>query len=388
MSFRLHGSYRQRANILWDRVGSATAVAVRRAGGTCIQGVNSMRRIFTLFRVLCVLAFSGCGGGGSGGGSGNSTLTQADALAQFDSLWSAFDQNYSYFDHKKVDWNAAKSSFRPRASQALDQATLNQVFNDMLATLHDQHVRLIAPSGTQIPTYEPKPFVNWKQDVWVEFLKKYSTLSVQVKPELLVANLQGIAYLMIGAWDSSQFGVSDIDTAISQAQSFPALIVDVRPNAGGDSGLAFALAQRFITGPVITGYYQTKNGSGHSDFSAAVPNTILPRGPWQYTKPVILLVGKGTLSSSESFVSAMRELPNVTVVGDATGGSSGNPKTYSLTSGWSYTVSSWIEYTAKSEVIEDKGIQPQVLVPSNEADFAVGLDPVFEWAITKAKSLK
>jgi len=236
--------------------------------------------------------------------------------------------------------------------------------------------------------HSPKPFVNWKQDVWVEYLKKYSTLSVQVKPELLVANLQGIGYLMIGAWDSSQFGVSDLDTAISQAQSFPALIVDVRPNAGGDSGLAFALAQRFVTGPVVTGYYQTRSGSGHSDFNAAVPNTILPRGPWQYTKPVILLVGKGTLSSSESFVSAMRELPNVTVVGDATGGSSGNPKTYSLTSGWSYTVSSWIEYTAKSEVIEDKGIQPQVLVPSSEADFAVGLDPVFEWAIAKAKTLK
>jgi hypothetical protein len=28
-----------------------------------------------------------------------------------------------------------------------------------------------------------------------------------------------------------------------------------------------------------------------------------------------------------------------------------------------------------------------VLVPSNEADFAAGLDPVFEWAIAKAKTL-
>jgi len=156
MSFRLHGSHRQPANILWDRVGSATAVAVRRSGGTGIRGVNSMRRISTLFCVLCVLAFSGCGGGGSGGGSGHSTLTQADALAQFDSLWNTFDQNYSYFDYKQVDWNAAKSSFRPRASQAVDQTTLNEVFKGMLATLHDQHVRLIAPSGTQIPTYEPK----------------------------------------------------------------------------------------------------------------------------------------------------------------------------------------------------------------------------------------
>jgi C-terminal processing protease CtpA/Prc len=208
-----------------------------------------------------------------------------------------------------------------------------------------------------------------------------------VKPELLVANLQGVGYLMIGAWDSSQFGVSDIDTAISQAQSFPALIVDVRPNSGGDSSLAFALAQRFITRPLITGYFQTKSGPGHSDFNVAAPNTISPRGPWQYTKPVILLVGKGTLSSSESFVSAMRELPNVIVAGDTTGGSSGNPKTYSLTSGWSYTVSSWIEYTAKNEIIEDKGIQPQVLIPSTDADFAVGIDPVFDWAIAKAKSL-
>ncbi len=345
-----------------------------------------MRGMFKLFCVLCALALGACGGGGSGTGPASSSLTQADALAQFDSLWSAFDENYTYFDHKKIDWNAAKSSFRPRAAQAVDQTALNQVFKDMLATLHDQHVRLVAPSGAQTPTYEPKPFVNWRQDVWVEYLKKHSTLSVQVKPELLVANLQGIGYLMIGAWDPSQFGVSDIDTAISQAQSFPALIIDVRPNAGGDSGLAFALAQRFLAGPVIAGYYQTKSGPGHSDFNAAVPNTLLPRGPWQYTKPVILLVGKATLSSSESFVSAMRELPNVTVVGEATGGSSGNPKTYALTSGWSYTVSSWIETTARNEVIEDKGIQPHVLIPSSEADFAAGIDPVFEWAIAKAKT--
>ena len=77
----------------------------------------------------------------------------------------------------------------------------------------------------------------------------------------------------------------------------------------------------------------------------------------------------------------MREMPNVLVAGDTTGGSSGNPQTYQLGGGWTYTVSTWIEYTAQRQVIEDRGIDPDIFVPTSAADFQKGIDPVLDWAI-------
>jgi C-terminal processing protease CtpA/Prc len=80
----------------------------------------------------------------------------------------------------------------------------------------------------------------------------------------------------------------------------------------------------------------------------------------------------------------MRELPNVTLVGDRTGGASGNPATFPLAAGWAYTVSRWIAYTADNQVIEDVGISPREFVPASSADFAEGRDPVLDWALSTA----
>jgi C-terminal processing protease CtpA/Prc len=77
----------------------------------------------------------------------------------------------------------------------------------------------------------------------------------------------------------------------------------------------------------------------------------------------------------------MGQLPSVTLVGDRTAGSTGNPGTFLLARGWSYTVSRWIEYTADSQPIEDIGISPDIFVTAGPADFGMGQDPVLEWAL-------
>jgi C-terminal processing protease CtpA/Prc len=96
---------------------------------------------------------------------------------------------------------------------------------------------------------------------------------------------------------------------------------------------------------------------------------------------VLLLIGRRCASSNESFIAAMRQLPNVTLVGDRTAGSSGNPGTFPLANGWTYSVSRWIEYTVDGQVIEDVGLSPGVFVTATAADFAQGRDPVLEWAL-------
>jgi C-terminal processing protease CtpA/Prc len=161
------------------------------------------------------------------------------------------------------------------------------------------------------------------------------------------------------------------------------MVIDVRPNSGGNDALALALVGRFATRRTTTGYVRYRDGPRHDDFGGEVERHVDPRGPFQFTDPVVVLSGRGVVSSNESFISAMRELPNVTIMGDTTLGASGNPQTYPLGDGWSYSVSRWIEWTADRRVIEWNGIPPDVFVAWDPAAVSSGRDPVLEAALTR-----
>jgi hypothetical protein len=339
------------------------------------MGVRLLR--FTIVSLLVLLA--GCGGGGRSSGplpAPGSTSTYAD---QFNTLWSNFDLKYSYFDYKKIDWNAAKAAYAPQASAAKSQQELVDVLRAMLAQLHDQHVVLTDPSGNVTRTYTSPMFVNWDKTVWQQYMARGKW--VQGQTNWGFATFGPIPYVAIGAWNPAQVSLSDLDAFLDHFRDSPGMIVDVRMNPGGDDSFALAFAGRFTPVTVTGGYIQTRNGPNHSDFTALTPKTTSARGGWQFTKPVILLVGRFCASSNETFISAMREMPNVTVVGDTTGGATANPQSYQLGGGWSYTVSTWIEYTAQRQGIEDRGIDPDIFVASSANDFQKGVDPVLDWAI-------
>ena len=152
-------------------------------------------------------------------------------------------------------------------------------------------------------------------------------------------------------------------------------------NPGGTDSLALEVAGRFARSSVVFAFVRFRNGPLHTDFGPTTTRTLDPRGPWQYTGQVLLLIGRRCASSNESFIAAMGQLPNVTLAGDRTAGSTGNPGTFPLANGWSYTVSRWIEYTADNQPIEDLGLSPDVVVSASAGDFSMGIDPVLEWAL-------
>ena len=303
----------------------------------------------------------------------------ADFPAQFDALWSTFDREYSYFVHKQVDWNALGSAYRPRASAAADQADFIAIIREMLGHLHDMHVVIRDPSGRPMPTYDPQAFVNWDRAVWQQYIAGADWTQGQV--DWGYGRLDGVPYIAIGGWGSSSIRAADFDAALERFRSAPGIILDVRMNPGGNDALAFEIAGRFARASTVFGFVRFRNGPAHSDFGPTTTRTLNARGPWQYTAPVLLLIGRRCASSNESFIAAMGQLPNVTLVGDRSAGSTGNPGTFPLANGWSYTVSRWIEYTLDNQPIEDVGISPDVFVTTGAQDFAMGRDPVIEWAL-------
>jgi hypothetical protein len=303
----------------------------------------------------------------------------SDFAAQFDSLWSTFDREYSYFVHKQIDWNALRSAYRPAAIAAADQAGFIGVIREMLGQLHDLHVVIRDPSGRSMATYDPQSFVNWDRSVWQQYIARANW--TQGQTDWGYGVLDGVPYITILSWGTNSIRPADFDAAFERFRNAPGLIVDVRMNPGGNDSIALDVAGRFARTSVVFGFVRFRNGPSHTDFGPTTTRTLDPRGSWQYNGQVLLLIGRRCASSNESFIAAMGQLPNVTLVGDRTAGSTGNPGTFPLANGWTYTVSRWIEYTADNEPIEDRGLAPDVFVAASSGDFSVGLDPVLEWSL-------
>ena len=75
----------------------------------------------------------------------------------------------------------------------------------------------------------------------------------------------------------------------------------------------------------------------------------------------------------------MRALPNVTIVGDHTGGGSGMPMSNSLPNGWSVRYSACPMYDKDKQQTEF-GISPDVNVALSDESTAKGIDDIIEAA--------
>lgn len=309
----------------------------------------------------------------------------ASLTGRFDLFWRTFDSRYSYFEYKGIDWDSLRAVFRPRAEAAATQAELIAILKEMVAPLRDVHVHLVTPSGSHQPTYTPSSSMNWSRNVWLQSVA--SCGFTQVRPNLGHCMMGHVAYISVGSWNNTQFGAAELDAVVDGYRDAAAMIIDVRPNGGGSDALAFELAGRFATQSTITGYVRFRDGPRHTDFGAEIVRRLTPRGPFAFTRPVVVLSGRGVFSSNESFIAAMRELPNVTVLGDTTGGGTGNPATFELGDGWKFTVSRWIEWTADRRVIEWNGIPPDVYVAWDDALVQAGRDPVLEAALNRLTTL-
>jgi hypothetical protein len=329
--------------------------------------------------VAAALVITAACKGNNGQPTGPTGTTPTDIAAQFEQMWTTFDRNYSYFDYKRIDWNVLKAEFAPRVA-GLTQNEFVLLMQNMLGRLHDQHV-VLTSGNTTLRTYTPDYFINWDNNVWQQYLTRGSA---QVRNGAVSAVFDGVPYIAVQSWSPTRVNVSDLDAFLEAFRDRPALILDVRMNPGGNDQPAFDFAGRFTTSTTTAGFFQFRNGPGHSDFTPRQARTFSPRGSFQFTRPVLLLIGRFCASSNESFIAAMQQLPHVTLIGDTTGGATANAQTFLLGGGWSYTVSRWIEYTVSGQVIEDQGIAPSVPIQASAADFQRGRDPVLDYAIARA----
>lgn len=304
--------------------------------------------------------------------------------ANFDTLWSNFDLRYSFFIVRNIDWNAQRTIFRPQVSSQMNDLQLFGVLSSMLAVLKDGHVRLVSSVGSYAYSgwYTNYPANYLGPSAITPYLSRdYGTTAGGMMRFGRIADTLG--YLYVGPTFSGVGTVwsSSIDATLDSLKDVRGMVVDARNNGGGNESLAGIVASRFADLQRVYAYVRYRNGPAHTDFTDFSAKTIAPAGLRQFAGPTTLLTNRHCFSSAEAFVLMMRIQPNVTVVGDTTGGGSANPIVLELPNGWQYWVSRWVEYMPDQTIFEGIGLPPDVVVGITPADSAAGRDKILEQAI-------
>lgn len=213
-------------------------------------------------------------------------------------------------------------------------------------------------------------------------------------PTFLFKILPGnIAYVQVTEFESDK-GLQGFKAKFDSIATTNALILDVRLNGGGNSGNGWGILSYLTDKPMKTGSYSSRSYSplrrARGDNNVAYEpvegdNEWQPNGKKLYTKPVVVLTSGQTFSAAEDFAVVFDAMKRGTIIGEPTGGSTGQPLWFALPGGIGARVCAKRDAYPDGTEWNGKGIQPQVLVRPKVADLQAGRDTVLEAALKQLR---
>lgn len=298
----------------------------------------------------------------------------------FEALWKIIDQRYCFFDYKKqeygLDWSAVYSKYSVQIDNAMTEQQLFEVLGNMLAELRDGHVNMYS-------SFNSARYWSWHEDYPKNFSdtleRKYLGTDYHIVSGLKYRKLDdNVAYVRCESFENA-IGDGNLDDMLLYFAPCNAIIIDVRNNGGGQLTMAEKFAARFTNKELLVGYMQHKTGTGHADFSKMKEQKLKPSSGLRWQKPVYVLTNRSVYSAANEFVKYMKCCPNVSVIGDRTGGGAGMPFSSELPNGWSIRFSACPMYDKDGNSTEF-GIEPDYKVMLTDDDTASGIDTIIEFA--------
>ena len=298
----------------------------------------------------------------------------------FEALWKILDEHYCFFDYKQqeygLDWNAVYHKYKVRVDNNMKTSQLFEVCCDMLSELRDGHVNLSsAKDYGRYWTWQEAYPKNFSDTLYRHYMGTDYMIASSLSYRVLDNN---IGYIRCATFESP-IGEGNLNEILSYLALCRGLIIDIRNNGGGDLTMAERLAGRFVQEKTLVSYMQHKTGPGHNDFSSKEAQYLEPSNGMRWHKKVCLLTNRSVYSAANYFAVIMRALPNVTIVGDHTGGGSGMPMNSSLPNGWNVRYSACPIYDKNGRHTEF-GIDPDVKVDLTEESRQHNMDDIIEKA--------
>jgi len=304
----------------------------------------------------------------------------------FEALWKIIDTRYCYLDYKHINWDSVHAVYKQRVNDTLSQLSFYGLMADMLDELKDGHVNLYTDFAVS------------------SYRKWYTDFPSNFNPDLIYNerylgnhyySVSGLRYALIHNGDigyiyygnfSNRFGNSNISAIFKYFKNCKGLIIDVRDNGGGYLDMSEQFASYFLKSDTITGYIMHKTGAGHNDFSVATSIKTPANKTLQWQRQVVVLTNRMSFSATNSFIVRMKIAPNVTIVGDRTGGGGGLPFSSEIPNGWMIRFSASPMFDASMNQTE-WGIDPDVKVNLKATDIDKGYDTIIERAVMLIESI-
>ena len=282
-----------------------------------------------------------------------------------------------------MDWSEVYTIYSPRVTSETTDAELWEIVTEMLERLDDPHIELEDPRTNRWFISGFSDNLQARREFDLQLIqRKYLSDGYQVTGDggmLYGAVTDEIGYIHIFNFSSHH---EDMDDVMAQLSGFDAIILDLRNTLGGESEGVVTVSERFADQRRFAYTVQTRNGPEYDDFDEPVKKFIEPGGDQQYTKSVVLLTDKATVSAAEHLTMLMTTLPHVTQIGDSTSGTlSDQFSNRFLPNGWMYTMSYQLVLLPDGSTPEDIGVIPNIFLKNTEADIAAGNDKVLEFAI-------
>ncbi|MFM7297278.1 MAG: S41 family peptidase, partial [Planctomycetota bacterium] len=295
-----------------------------------------------------------------------------EALAK---LTEALDAHYSYRDLRVKDWAAQRRTSEPAILAARTDRGCAQELARFLAPAADPHLWLVRNERV-LPTFQRNVDPLFRRG----FVDAAFRIE-QVGPRAIAGrSADGIGYLLVDTW-ANGLDLASIHVALERLRDVKALAIDARTNSGGNEDLAREIAAWFVDGEVTYARHRVRTGPGADGFAPTVERRL--RGndaPRRIDVPLAVLTGPFAMSSNESFVLMLRRARDCTLVGQPTAGSSGNPQPFELGNGVVARIPSWQFLDAEGQLLEGRGVAPDVLVPCTPEDLKSG-DPILSKAL-------
>jgi len=300
-------------------------------------------------------------------------------------IWQLVDQNAGTFCMRpSVDWDLVYTEFRDAAEQAETWEEMSPVALQMLGALQDIGL-ILHDDSAALPSCDPGYFVNFDLDIWVEYMQAWglpdTTLYLYGAGVVEPSGADSVGYLYIADL-GPMYWLEQYYSVTNAVQGCSGLILDLRVcGQGGMEVNARHSVGRFVS-QSATAYYRTeREGTGRTDMGDTLKVTAYKNGSWQFTEPIVVLTGRGTSGTGEELALLLATQEHVTLMGDTTAGFASESVTHDLVDGWSVSVPFQVVFDTEMVAVFDRGIPPDILVPSSEADFAAGVDPVLDAAL-------
>ncbi len=293
-------------------------------------------------------------------------------------LMGVLHEEYSYYELRGIDWKALAKQHRKKIHAAKStRSWVNRVVT-MLGEAKDMHL-WVDYKKKRTPTFvrriEPNFHIDGVRAV-LPSVKQRNACVITAKTD------DNIGYILISTLGNNRAKqIGGVQEILDELKDCKSLILDLRPNGGGNEMLAMPIAAWFVKGKKTYAKHVYRDADGKDGFGSVQLRTMTGnQPPRRFDKPIAVLMGPSNMSSCEAFILMMRQGENVTLFGGTSYGSSGNPKAHLLDNGVTVYVPSWKAMRPDGTCFEGEGIKPDIEVEAKPDEFKKG-DPVIERAL-------